>query len=158
MRRNYFYALTSVIELKHCKYEVFDHILYRSTVRMLITFTLTCMYPTTSDTQVLQIRNTLNSHFISYTLLVLSRTSSCLRYCLNSSRRCWKYSSGVLIHDTNLLFRHIPKVLSWIKIWWPMRPFEYSNMLEGANKKRGTLWSQRHEHSQQLKGPKVCQR
>lgn len=136
-----FLCFGSVIELKHCKYEVFDHILYRSTVRMLITFTLTCMYPTTSDTQVLQIRNTLNSHFISYTLLVLSRTSSCLRYCLNSSRRCWKYSSGVLIHDTNLLFRHIPKVLSWIKIWWPMRPFEYSNMLEGANKKRGTLWS-----------------
>lgn len=69
-----FCAFTSAIKLKHCKYEIFDHNLYRSTVRMLITFTLTCMYTTTSDTQVLQIRNTLNSHFISYTLLELSRT------------------------------------------------------------------------------------
>ncbi len=29
------------------------------------------------------------------------------------------------IHDVNLLFPHIPKVFSWLEIWWLWRPFEY---------------------------------
>ncbi len=28
------------------------------------------------------------------------------------------------IHDANLPFHHIPKVLYWIEIWWLWRPFE----------------------------------
>ncbi len=30
----------------------------------------------------------------------------------------------LLIHDVNLSFHHIPKVLYWIEIWWLWRSFE----------------------------------
>jgi len=33
---------------------------------------------------------------------------------------CW-----LLIHDVNLLFHHIPKLLYWIEIWRLWMPFEY---------------------------------
>ncbi len=83
---------------------------------------------------------TLTGHFIRYTLLVPGWTSFCLQNCLNSS---WLRFNKVLetflrdfgpywhdsitqllqicrlhIHDVNLPFHHIPKVLYWIEIWW----------------------------------------
>ncbi len=73
-------------------------------------------------------------------------TPVCLQSCLNSS---WHRFNKVLetflrdfgpywhdsitqflqicrlhIHDVNLPFHHIPKVLYWIEIWWLWRPFE----------------------------------
>ncbi len=33
------------------------------------------------------------------------------------------------IHDANLPFHHIPKVLYWIKTWWLWRPFEYTELI-----------------------------
>ncbi len=89
---------------------------------------------------------TLTGHFIRYTLLVPGWTPFCLQNCLNSS---WHRFNKVLetllwdfgpywhdritqllqicrlhIHDVNLSFHHIPKVLYWIEIWWLWRPFE----------------------------------
>ncbi len=89
---------------------------------------------------------TLTGHFIRYTMLVLGWTPFCLQKCLNSS---WHIFNKVLeiflrdfgpyrhdsimqllqicrlhIHDANLPFHHIPKVLYWIEIWWLWRPFE----------------------------------
>jgi len=57
-----------------------------------------------------------------------------------------KHSSGILvhidmsitqllqmcrlhIHDVNLLFHHIPKLLYWIEIWCLWRPFECSELM-----------------------------
>ncbi len=85
-------------------------------------------------------------HFIGYTLLVPSWTHFSLQNCLNSS---WHKFNKVLetflrdvgpywhesitqllqiyqlhIHDVNLPFLHIPKVLYWIEIWWLWRTFE----------------------------------
>ncbi len=82
---------------------------------------------------------TLTGHFIRYTLLVRVWTPFCLQNCLNSS---WHRFNKVLetflrdfgpychdsitqllqicrlhIHDVNLSFHHIPKVLYWIEIW-----------------------------------------
>ncbi len=90
--------------------------------------------------------HTLTGHFIMYTLLVPGWTPFCLQNCLNSS---WHRFNKVLetflrdfgpywhdsitqllqicrlhIHDVNLSFHHIPKVLYWIEIWWLWRPFE----------------------------------
>ncbi len=89
---------------------------------------------------------TLTGHFIRYTLLVPGWASFCLQNWLNSS---WHRFNKVLetflrdlapychdsitqllqicrlhIHDENLPFHHIPKVLYWIEIWWMWRPFE----------------------------------
>ncbi len=83
---------------------------------------------------------TLTEHFIRYTLLVQGWTLVCLQNCLNSS---WHIFNKVLetflrdfgpywhdsktqflqicrlhIHDVNLPFHHIPKMLYWIDIWW----------------------------------------
>ncbi len=83
---------------------------------------------------------TLTGHFIRYTLLVPGWTPFCLQNCLNS---LWHRFNKVLetflwdfgpywhdsimqllqicrlhIHDVNLPFHHIPKVLYWIEIWW----------------------------------------
>ncbi len=90
--------------------------------------------------------HTLTGNFIRYTLLVPGWTPLCLQNCLNSS---WHRFNKVLetffrdfgpywhdsitqllqicrlhIHDANLPFHHIPKVLYWIEIWWLWRPFE----------------------------------
>ncbi len=89
---------------------------------------------------------TLTGHFIRYTLLVPGWTPFCLQNCLNSSWHrfnkmletflrdfgpywhdsimqllyiCWLH-----IHDANLPFHHIPKVLYWIEIWWLWRTVE----------------------------------
>ncbi len=89
---------------------------------------------------------TLTGHFIRYTLLLPGWTHVCLQNCLNSSWHrfnevlktflrdfgpYWHYSITQLlqicrlhIHDANLPFHHIPKVLYWIEIWWLWRPFE----------------------------------
>ncbi len=92
------------------------------------------------------IRYTLTGHFIRYILLVSGWTHFCLQNCFNSS---WRRFNKVLetflrdfgpychdsitqflqicrlhIHDVNLSFHHIPKVLYWIEIWWLWRPFE----------------------------------
>ncbi len=89
---------------------------------------------------------TLTGHFIRYTLLVLGWPPFCLQDCLNS---LWHRFNKVLktflrdvspywpdsitqllqicrlhIHDVNLPFHHIPKVLYWIEIWWLWRVFE----------------------------------
>ncbi len=89
---------------------------------------------------------TLTGHFIRYTLLVPYWTPFCLQNCFNSS---WHRFNKVLetfltdfgpywhdsitqllqiyrlhIHDANLPFHHIPKVLCWIEIWWLWRPFD----------------------------------
>ncbi len=89
---------------------------------------------------------TLTGQFIRYTLLVPGWTLFCLQNCFNSS---WHRLNKVLetllrdfgpywhdsitqllqicrlhIHDANLSFHHIPKVLYWIEIWWRWRPFE----------------------------------
>ncbi len=82
-----------------------------------------------------------------YTLYIYTGwTLFCLQNCLNSS---WHRFNEVLetffwdfgpywhesitqllqicrlhIHDVNLPFHHIPKVLYWIEIWWLWRPFE----------------------------------
>ncbi len=89
---------------------------------------------------------TLTGHFIRYTLLVAGWTPFCLQNCLNSS---WHWFNKVLetflrdfgpywhdsitqllqicrlhIHDENLPFHHIPKVLYWMEIWWLWRLFE----------------------------------
>ncbi len=89
---------------------------------------------------------TLTDHFIRYTLLVPGWTPLCLQNCFNYS---WHRFNKVLetflrdfgpywydsitrllqicrlhIHDANLPFHHIPKVLYWIEIWWLWRPFE----------------------------------
>ncbi len=81
--------------------------------------------------------------FIRYTFLVPDWTPFSLQNCLNSS---WHRFNKVLetflrdfgpywhdsitqwlqicrlhIHDVNLLFHHIPKVLYWIEIWWLWR-------------------------------------
>ncbi len=89
---------------------------------------------------------TLTGHFIRYTLLEPGWTPFCLQNCLNS---LWHRFNKVLeiflrdfvpywhdsitqllqfcrlhIHDENLPFHHIPKVLYWIEIWWLWRPFE----------------------------------
>ncbi len=83
---------------------------------------------------------TLTDHFIRYTLLVPGWTPVCLQNCLNSS---WHRFNKVLetflrdfgpywydsitqllqicrlhIHDVNLSFHHIPKVLYCTEIWW----------------------------------------
>ncbi len=85
-------------------------------------------------------------HFIRYTLLVPGWTPFCLQNCLNSSWHgfnkmletflrdfgpYWHDSITQLlqicqlhIHDANLPFNQIPKVLYWTEIWWPWRPFE----------------------------------
>ncbi len=90
--------------------------------------------------------HTLTGNFIRYTLLVPGWTPFCHQNCLNSS---WHRFNKVLetffrdfgpywhdsitqllqicrlhIHDANLPFHHIPKVLYWIEIWWLWRPFE----------------------------------
>ncbi len=89
---------------------------------------------------------TLTGHFIRYTLLVPGLTHFAFRTALSlrgiDSTRFWKHSSEILvhinmiasrsccrfvglhIHDANLPFHHIPKVLYWIEIWWLWRPFE----------------------------------
>ncbi len=89
---------------------------------------------------------TLTGHFIRFTLLVPGWTPFCLQNCLHSS---WHRFNKVLetflrdfgpywhnsvmqllqicrlhIHDANLPFHHIPKVLCWIEIWWLWRRFE----------------------------------
>ncbi len=99
-----------------------------------------CMYV------CIQCLYTLIGHFIRYTLLVPGWTPFCLQNCLNSS---WHRFNKVLetflwdlcpywhnnitqllqicrlhIHDVNLPFHHILKVLYWIEIWWQWRPFE----------------------------------
>ncbi len=91
-------------------------------------------------------KNTLTGHFIRYTFLVMGWSPFCLQNCLNYS---WHRLNTVLktflrnvgpywhdsitqllqicrlhIHDANLPFHHIPKVLCWIEIWWLWRPFE----------------------------------
>ncbi len=90
--------------------------------------------------------HTLTGHFFRYTLLVPGWTPFCLQNCLNYS---WHRFNKVLetflrdfgpywhdsimqllqicqlhIHDGNLPFHHIPKVLYWIEIWWLWSPFE----------------------------------
>ncbi len=90
--------------------------------------------------------HSLTGYFIRYTLLVLGWTPFCLQSCLNSS---WHRFNKVLktflrdwgpywhdsitqllqicrlhIHDANLPFLRIQKVLYWIEIWWLWRPFE----------------------------------
>ncbi len=95
--------------------------------------------------------HTLTGHFIRYTLLVPGWTPFCLQNCLNYS---WHRFNKVLetllrdfgpywhdsitqllqicrlhIHDANLPFHHIPKVLYWIEIWWLWRPFEESELI-----------------------------
>ncbi len=85
-------------------------------------------------------------HFIRYTLLVPGWTPFCFQNCLSSS---WHRFNKVLetflrdfgpywhdsitqllqicrlhIHDANLPFHYIPKVLYWIEIWWLWRSFE----------------------------------
>ncbi len=91
-------------------------------------------------------RNTLTGHFITYTLLVPGWTRFCLQNCLNSSWHRFKkvletflrdfgpywYDSitqllqicRLHIHDANLPFQHIPKVLYWIEIWCQWRALE----------------------------------
>ncbi len=89
---------------------------------------------------------TLTGHFIRDTLLGPGWTHVCLQNCLNSS---WHIFNEVLetflrdfgsychdsitqllqicrlhIHDENLSFHHIPKVLYWIEIWWLWRTCE----------------------------------
>ncbi len=87
--------------------------------------------------------------FIKYTLLVPGWTHFAFRTALIlhsiDSTRCWIHSSEIWvhidrhdsimqllqicrlhIHDANLPFHHIPKVLYWIEIWWLWRPFEES--------------------------------
>ncbi len=83
---------------------------------------------------------TLTGHFIRYTLLVPGWTPFCLQNGLNSSWHrfnklletflryfgpYWHDSITQLlqvcrlhIHDVNLPFHHIPKLLYWIEIWW----------------------------------------
>ncbi len=74
-------------------------------------------------------------------------TTFSLQNCLNSSDGCWKHKvleaflkdvgpyrqdsimqllqiCRLHIHDVNLSFHHIPRVLYWIEIWWLWRPFE----------------------------------
>ncbi len=85
-------------------------------------------------------------HFIRYSLLVPGWTLFCLQNCLNSSCHWfnkvletflrdfgpyWHDSITQLlqicrlhIHDVNLSFHHIPKMLYWIEIWWLWRSFE----------------------------------
>ncbi len=90
--------------------------------------------------------HTLTGHFIRYTLLVPGWTPFCLHNRLNS---VWHRFNKMLdtflrdfgpywhdsitqllqicrlhIHDVNLPFQHIPKILYWIEIWWLWRPFE----------------------------------
>ncbi len=92
---------------------------------------------------------TLTGHFIRDTLLVPGWTPFCLQNCLNSS---WHRFNKVLetflrgsapywhdsitqllqirrlhIHDANLPFQHIPKMLYWTEIWWLWR-LEYSEL------------------------------
>ncbi len=101
-------------------------------------YTYACMY-------------TLTGHFIRYTLLVPCWTHFSFSDWLNSS---WHRFNKVLetflrdfspywhdsitqllqicrlhIHDVNLPFHQIPKVLYWIKIWWLWRPFELSELI-----------------------------
>ncbi len=89
--------------------------------------------------------DTLAGHFIRYTLLVPGWTPFWLQNYLNSS---WHRFNKVLetflrdfgpywhdsikqllqicrlhIHDANLPFHHIPKVLYWIEIWWLWKPW-----------------------------------
>ncbi len=81
--------------------------------------------------------HTLTGHFIRYTLLVLGWTPFCLQNCLNSSwhrfnkvletflRDVGAYRHDIItqllqicrlhIHDVNLPFHHIPKVLYWLR-------------------------------------------
>ncbi len=87
----------------------------------------------------------LTGHFIRYTLLVPDWTPFCLQNCLTLWHRINKVLETYLryfgpywhdsitqllhicplhIHDANLLFHHITKVLYWIEIWWLWRPFE----------------------------------
>ncbi len=82
---------------------------------------------------------TLTGHFIRYTLLVPGWILFCLQNCLNSSwhrfNRVWKHCSEMLVHidmiashsccrfvhDVNLSFLQITKLLYWIEIWWLWR-------------------------------------
>ncbi len=48
---------------------------------------------------------TLTGHFIRYTLLVPGWTPFCLQNCINSSARCWKHSSEILVHIDMILSR-----------------------------------------------------
>ncbi len=83
--------------------------------------------------------------------LVPGWTPFCLQNCLNSSLHrlnkvleafvrdfgpYWHDSITQLlqicrlhIHDVNLPFHHIPKVLYWIEIWWLWRTFELSELI-----------------------------
>lgn len=49
------------------------------------------------------------------------------------SIRCWKHSSEftqlLYIHNANLSFQHILKILYWIEIGWLWRLFEYNELL-----------------------------
>ncbi len=94
---------------------------------------------------------TLTGYFIRYPLLVPGWTPFCFQNCLNSS---WHRFDKVLetflrdfgpywhdsitqllqicrlhIHDANLPFHHIPKVLYWIDFWWLWRPFEKRELI-----------------------------
>ncbi len=82
------------------------------------------------------------THFIRYTLLVPGWTPFCLNSLWHRFNKVletflrdfgpyWHDSITQLlqicrlhIHDANLPFHHIPKVLYWIEIWWLWRPFE----------------------------------
>ncbi len=86
--------------------------------------------------------HTLTGHFIRYILLVPGWTPFVFRTTLIlrgiDLTRCWKHSSEILVHidmiashsccrfvhDENLSFHHITKVLYWIEIWWLWRTFE----------------------------------
>ncbi len=89
--------------------------------------------------------HTHTGHFIMYILLVPGWTPFAFRTALIlrgiDSTRCWKHSSGFCpywhdnitqllqicrlhIHDVNLPFHHITKMLYWIEIWWLWRSFE----------------------------------
>ncbi len=86
---------------------------------------------------------TLTGHFIRYTLLVPGWTAFCLQNFNSSWHRFTKVLETFLrdfdpywhdsitqllqicrlhIHDANLPFHHIPKVLYWIEIWWLKKP------------------------------------
>lgn len=49
------------------------------------------------------------------------------------------------VHDTNLMFHHIPKVLSSTEIWWPCIPFGNSELIALLKKKYFKIsWALRH--------------
>ncbi len=108
----------------------------------------------------------LNVYTHRYSLLVSGWTPFCLQNCLNS---LWHRFNKVLetflrdfgpywhdsitqllqicrlhIHDDNLSFHHIPKVLYWIEIWWCGGHLSKVNSLSCSRNQSEMIWALWH--------------